>query len=130
MRIGIINTVVVPFFNWFLGGYDTAIKILILLVAINCIAEIIISYSKYKKIIISIIPEKFLIFLVIGTANLIDIHLSSGMLLRSLTLLFYIMNESRSFLLNLSSFGVYIPGKVLKLLELFTNKDDNDKNSN
>ena len=132
MKIDIIITAIILFINWFLGGFDNSLKILTLLIIINCIVELIISFSSYKKVILSIVLKKFLLLLVVGIAHLIDIHLSSGLLLRSLTLLFYITNESKCFLLNLSYFGVCVPNKLIMILSLYTNqgKDDNHLNKN
>lgn len=130
MKIDKIQNIVIPFVNWLLGGIDNALKILTILIILNCIIGFISSCLNDKKVTFSIIPKKFSMLLVVGIANLIDLQLASGSLLRSLTLLFYIINECLCLLQYLSSFGICIPDKLLNILSLFKKKDNNEDNSN
>ncbi|MGN0594655.1 MAG: phage holin family protein [Hominimerdicola sp.] len=130
MKIDIIQNIVIPFVNWLFGGIDNAFKILAILIIINCIIGFIYSCLMDKKVTFSIIPKKFSMLLVVGIANLIDLQLTSGSLLRSLSLLFYIVNECLCLLQYLSSFGICIPDKLLNILSQFKKKDNDEENSN
>ncbi|MBQ2970958.1 MAG: phage holin family protein [Ruminococcus sp.] len=128
MSINVINEKIVAFIEWFIGGVDNALLALILIVGINCIMGLL-SCVKKRKFSFSTILKQLSILLVVGIANLLDVQLKSGSLLRSLSLSFYLINESLCFFQYLSDIGVYIPDRLLNIISQFTKLDTNDSNT-
>lgn len=59
-----------------------------------------------------------LIFLLVGIANILDIHvIGSGSALRTAVIFFYISNEGVSLLENAAHLGLPIPEKIKTVLE-------------
>ena len=63
------------------------------------------------------IAKKLLVFVVIIIANVVDVQIiGENHVLRSITIMFYIANESISILENAGSLGVPVPKKILSVL--------------
>ena len=70
------------------------------------------------------IAKKIFMLLIVAVANIIDINvIGEGNVLKSVTVLFYIANESISILENAGRLGVKVPGKLLEVLEQLKDKD-------
>lgn len=64
------------------------------------------------------ICKKVLIFLMVGIANILDVHvIGTGSVLRTAAVFFYISNEGVSLLENASHLGLPVPKKVKDVLE-------------
>ena len=64
------------------------------------------------------ICRKVLIFLLVGIANILDIHvIGTGSVLRTAVIFFYISNEGVSLLENAAHLGLPVPGKIKAVLE-------------
>ena len=71
------------------------------------------------------IAKKLLIFVIIIIANIVDGQvIGESHVLRSITVMFYIANESISILENAGSLGVPIPKKILSVLEQLKDRQD------
>lgn len=84
MKANTIQDFLIPITKWLFGEFDNGLRILILLIITNCILGIISRRKIDKRKSYSIIPKKASILLVVILANLIDSHLTSGSLLRTL----------------------------------------------
>ena len=71
------------------------------------------------------IAKKLLVFVVIIIANVVDVQIiGENHVLRSITIMFYIANESISILENAGSLGVPVPKKILSVLIQLKSKED------
>lgn len=74
------------------------------------------------------ICRKVVIFILVGIANLIDVHIiGSGSVLRTAIIFFYISNEGVSLLENASTLGLPVPSKLKEILKQIHNKSEEDK---
>ena len=75
------------------------------------------------------ICRKVLIFLLVGIANILDIHvIGTGSVLRTAVIFFYISNEGVSLLENASHLGLPVPQKIKAVLEqLHDRAEDEEK---
>lgn len=117
--------------EYFVGGYDSIMNMLILFVAIEFFIGILTSILRKRfsfKMELNIILRKLCMLIIIGVVNLFDVNISIGYALRPTVILFYVMQETNEIFENLSKIGVRIPpaaGKILKILDL--NTEDNEK---
>ena len=69
------------------------------------------------------ICRKVLIFLLVGIANILDVNvISTGSILRTAVIFFYISNEGVSLLENASHLGLPVPQKIKEVLEQLHNR--------
>ena len=74
------------------------------------------------------ICRKVLIFLLVGIANILDIHvLGNGSVLRTAVIFFYISNEGVSLLENAAHLGLPVPEKVKDVLEQLHGRAEGDE---
>ena len=75
------------------------------------------------------ICRKVLIFLLVGIANILDLHvIKTGSVLRTAVIFFYISNEGVSLLENASHLGLPVPQKIKAVLEqLHDRAEDEEK---
>ena len=107
--------------GYFLGGCDGLLYALIAFVVIDYITGVMCAVAD-KKLSSTVgfkgICRKVLIFMLVGIANVLDIYvLSSGSVLRTAVIFFYISNEGVSLLENAAHLGLPIPEKIKVVLE-------------
>lgn len=107
--------------GYFLGGCDGLLYALIAFVVIDYITGIMCAISDHtlsSQVGFRGICRKVLIFMLVGIANVLDIYvLSSGSVLRTAVIFFYISNEGVSLLENAAHLGLPIPEKIKVVLE-------------
>lgn len=113
----------------FLGGWDVALKILVLFVVLDYITGV--SAAWYEKKLDSNvglygIAKKILLFVPIAIGYWLDVFIGQE-ILRSLVIAFYVVNEALSILENLGRCGVAIPQVLLDALQQL--KEKNKKES-
>ena len=70
-----------------------------------------------------------LIFLLVGIANVIDVHIiGTGCVLRTAAIFFYISNEGISLLENAAHLGLPVPKKVRDVLEQIHDRAEDTEN--
>lgn len=107
--------------GYFLGGCDGLILALLAFVVIDYITGVMCAIAD-KKLSSSVgfkgICRKVLIFLLVGIANILDVHIiGTGSVLRTAVIFFYISNEGVSLLENAGHLGLPIPVKIKAVLE-------------
>lgn len=107
--------------GYYLGGCDGLLYVLIACVAVDYITGVMCAVAD-KKLSSAVgfkgICRKVLIFLLVGVAHLIDVHIiGTGAVLRTAVIFFYISNEGVSLLENAGHLGLPIPGKLRLVLE-------------
>ena len=110
---------IVAFIFLITGGQDEALRILLILIAVDYSSGIIKAYitkTANSKLGIIGILKKVMILLVIVLAYHLDILLGSKLGIKTLTIGVFISNEGLSILENASICGVPIPEKVKNVL--------------
>lgn len=71
--------------------------------------------------------RKVLIFMIVGTANLLDMYvIQTGSILRTAVIFFYISNEGVSLVENSAHLGLPVPKKIKLVLEQLHNRAETD----
>ena len=107
--------------GYFLGGCDGLLYALLAFVVIDYITGImcaIADNSLSSEVGFKGICRKILIFLLVGIAHILDVHvIGSGGVLRTAIIFFYISNEGVSLLENSAHLGLPVPEKIKVVLE-------------
>lgn len=114
--------------GYFLGGMDGLLLTLLLFVVLDYITGImcaIADKSLSSEIGFKGICRKVLIFMLVGMAHIVDLHVvGTGSALRSAVVCFYLSNEGLSLLENASYLGLPIPEKLKDVLAQLHGRDD------
>ena len=107
--------------GYFLGGCDGLLYALLAFVVLDYITGIMCAVAD-KKLSSAVgfkgICRKVLIFLLVGIANILDVHvIGTGSVLRTAVIFFYISNEGVSLLENAAHLGLPVPEKIKTVLE-------------
>ncbi len=117
--------------GYFLGGCDGLLYALIAFVVIDYATGVMCAISDHtlsSEIGFRGICRKVLIFLLVGIANILDIHvLGNGSVLRTAVIFFYISNEGVSLLENAAHLGLPVPEKVKDVLEQLHGRAEGDE---
>lgn len=117
--------------GYFLGGCDGLLYALIAFVVIDYLTGIMCAISDHtlsSEVGFRGICRKVLIFLLVGIANVLDIHvLDNGSVLRTAVIFFYISNEGVSLLENAAHLGLPVPEKVKDVLEQLHGRAEGDE---
>ena len=107
--------------GYFLGGMDGLMIALIIFMALDYITGLMCAITD-KTLSSTVgfkgICKKVLILMLVGVANIIDLHVvGSGSALRGAVICFYMSNEGLSLLENAAYIGLPIPDKLKAILE-------------
>ena len=107
--------------GYFLGGNDGLLIALVLFVVVDYLTGVMSAVSD-KTLSSNVgfkgICRKVLIFLLVGIANILDVHvIGTGSVLRTAVIFFYISNEGVSLLENAAHLGLPVPEKIKAVLE-------------
>ena len=107
--------------GYFLGGCDGLLIALVVFVAVDYLTGVMCAISDKKlssEVGFKGICRKVLIFLLVGIANILDVHvIGTGSVMRTAVIFFYISNEGVSLLENAAHLGLPVPGKIKAVLE-------------
>lgn len=115
--------------TYLFGGWDTAIIVLVVFMALDYITGVL--YAYFKKILSSEIglkglAKKFLIILILIGAVCLDRLIGNGTwVFRTLVCYFYIASEGISLLENASNLGLPIPQKLRDALAQLADEKEN-----
>ena len=117
--------------GYFVGGCDGLLYALLAFVVSDYISGVMCA-AHDKKLSSSVgfkgIARKVLIFILVGIANIADVHMiGDGSVLRSAVIFFYISNEGLSLLENCAHLGLPIPEKLKDVLEQIHDKERGGK---
>ena len=129
------------FLSWFFGGLDGLLTLLVVFAVLDQITGIMKGYVLKKwssEIGFNGIARKVYIFVLVGTAHIIDEQLISQIaflkdtaVLRDAVILFYCANEGLSIIENADKLNLPIPQQIKKLLLNIQNKaEKKDENNN
>lgn len=130
--IQFVFTAVGGWLGYFLGGCDGLLYALLAFVVIDYINGVMCAINDKalsSEVGFRGICRKVLIFLLVGIANILDVHvISTGSVLRTAVIFFYISNEGVSLLENAAHLGLPVPQKIKAVLEqLHERAEDDDK---
>lgn len=112
---------------YLIGGFDIAFQSLLVIVVLDYGTGII-SAIKSKKLNSKVgfwgIVKKFLYFVMVALAVILDRIMGSTGTIRSLVIYFLIANDGLSILENSAKIGVPIPQKLIDILEQLKEKGD------
>ena len=107
--------------GYYLGGCDGLLLALVAFAAADYLTGVMCAVSDRKlssNVGLKGICRKVLIFLLVGTANILDVHvIGTGSVLRTAVIFFYISNEGVSLLENAAHLGLPVPEKIKAVLE-------------
>lgn len=118
--------------GYFLGGCDGLLIALIVFVVIDYITGVMCAVSDHKlssAVGFRGICRKVLIFLLVGIANVLDIHvIGTGSVLRTAVIFFYLSNEGVSLVENAAHLGLPVPEKMKAVLEQLHDRAEKEEN--
>ncbi len=129
--IQFVFTAVGGWLGYFLGGCDGLLYALIAFVVIDYITGVMCAVNDHKlssAVGFKGICRKILIFLMVGIANILDVHIiGTGNVLRTAAIFFYISNEGISLLENASHLGLPVPQKIKAVLEQLHDRSESEE---
>ena len=106
--------------GYFVGGMDGLLTALVILMVLDYVTGVmcaIVDKSLSSAIGFRGIFKKVLIFMLVGVAHILDLHvIGTGEALRSAVICFYLSNEGVSLLENAGYLGLPIPEKLKAIL--------------
>ena len=119
--IQLLFAVIGGWLGWFLGECDGLMYALIAFVIADYVTGVMCAVSDKRlssEVGFKGICRKVLIFVLVGMANILDMHvIGTGCVLRTAVLFFYISNEGVSVLENAGHLGLPVPARLLNVLE-------------
>lgn len=117
--------------GYYLGGCDGLLIALVVFVAVDYITGVMCAIADKKlssEVGFKGICKKVLIFILVGIANILDVHvIGTGSILRTAVIFFYISNEGLSLLENAGHLGLPIPTKLKEVLEQLHDRSEKDE---
>ena len=119
--IQLVFAVIGGWLGWFLGECDGLMYALIAFVIADYVTGVMCAVSDKRlssEVGFKGICRKVLIFVLVGMANILDMHvIGTGCIVRTAVLFFYISNEGVSVLENAGHLGLPVPARLLNVLE-------------
>lgn len=128
--IQLIFTAIGGWLGYFLGGCDGLLYALVAFVVIDYITGVMCAINDKtlsSEVGFRGICRKVLIFLLVGIANILDVHvIGTGSVLRTAVIFFYISNEGVSLLENAAHLGLPVPEKIKTVLEQLHDRSESE----
>ncbi|PFJ15851.1 holin [Bacillus cereus] len=109
------------FCGYFLGGWDTTLKVLVIMAAIDYLTGVCAAgYNGELKSKVGFkgIAKKVVLFLLVGVATQLDTALGSNSAIREATIFFFMGNELLSLLENAGRMGIPLPHALTNAVEI------------
>ena len=115
-----VISVILTFLIYFLGGFDIALKSLLIVIVIDYVTGILSAiYNKQinSKVGFKGILKKFSYLLIIALSVIVDNILGQSGTIRTLVIYFFVANDGISILENVAEMNIPLPPKLLETLE-------------
>ena len=112
---------------YILGGFDVALKSLIIIVVIDYLTGVGSAYYNKKvssKKGLKGIIKKFCYFLIVALAVVIDNLMGQSGVIRTLVIYFFVANDGISIIENMAEMDVKLPKKLIESLEDMKHKSE------
>ncbi|MES5939007.1 MULTISPECIES: phage holin family protein [unclassified Bacillus cereus group] len=109
------------FCGYFLGGWDTTLKVLVIMAAIDYLTGVIaagFNGELKSKVGFKGIAKKVVLFLLVAAAAQADAIVGTNSALREATIFFFIGNELLSLLENAGRMGILLPSALTNAVEV------------
>ncbi|PYE95044.1 phage holin family protein [Bacillus sp. 196mf] len=118
------------FCGYFLGGWDTTLKVLVIMAAIDYLTGVCAAgYNGELKSKVGFkgIAKKVVLFLLVGVATQLDTALGSNSAMREATIFFFMGNELLSLLENAGRMGIPLPQPLTNAVEILGGKQKQEE---
>ncbi|HDR6955601.1 MULTISPECIES: phage holin family protein [Bacillus cereus group] len=118
------------FCGYFLGGWDTTLKVLVIMAAIDYLTGVCAAgYNGELKSKVGFkgIAKKVVLFLLVGAAAQLDSALGSNSAIREATIFFFMGNELLSLLENAGRMGIPLPQALTNAVEILGGKQKQEE---
>ncbi len=133
-KVQIAITAIGGWVGYFVGGMDGMLIALIVLMSLDYISGVmcaIVDRKLSSAIGFRGICKKVLILMLVGVANIVDLHVvGTGSALRGAVICFYMSNEALSLFENAAHIGLPIPDKLREALAQLHGRKDEDDTTN
>ena len=133
-KVQIAITAIGGWVGYFVGGMDGMLIALIVLMSLDYISGVmcaIVDRKLSSAIGFRGICKKVLILMLVGVANIVDLHVvGTGSSLRGAVICFYMSNEALSLFENAAHIGLPIPDKLREALAQLHGRKDEDDTTN
>ncbi|PGU04809.1 holin [Bacillus cereus] len=113
------------FCGYFLGGWDTTLRVLVIMAVIDYLTGVLAAgYNGELKSKVGFkgIAKKVVLFLLVGAAAQLDAALGSNSAIREATIFFFMGNELLSLLENAGRMGIPLPQALTNAVEILGGK--------
>ncbi len=132
--IQIVFTGIGGWLGYFLGGCDGLLIALVVFACFDYISGVMCAVQDRKlssAVGFKGICRKVLIFILVGVANIIDVHVLGEVgILRTAVIFFYLSNEGLSLVENAAHLGLPIPEKLKTVLEQLHDRAEKEGENN
>ncbi|MCH4566028.1 phage holin family protein [Bacillus sp. ES1-5] len=118
------------FCGYFLGGWDTTLKVLVIMAAIDYITGVFaagINGELKSKVGFKGIAKKVVLFLLVAAATQADAIMGTNSAIREATIFFFIGNELLSLLENAGRIGIPLPSALTNAVEILGGKQKQEE---
>lgn len=125
--INSIGSVLLSGTSYFLGGFDSSVKALLIVILIDYITGIckaIINKNVSSIIGLKGVVKKVGYLLIVGLASILDKIMGNTMAIRNLVIYFFVANEGISIVENWGGMGLPLPKKLIEVLQDLKNKEE------
>ena len=122
-----VLSVILTTIIYILGGFDVALKSLIVIVIIDYLTGVGSAYYNKKvssKKGLKGIVKKFCYFLIVALAVVIDNLMGQSGVIRTLVIYFFVANDGISIIENMAEMDVKLPKKLIESLEDLKHKSE------
>ena len=122
-----VFSVILTTFVYLVGGFDIAIKSLLIVIVIDYltgIASAIYNKELSSKVGFKGIIKKFSYLLVVALSVVIDKLLGQSGLIRTLVIYFFVANDGLSIVENMAEMNIKLPKKLIDALEQIKKKGE------
>ncbi|MBQ6546459.1 MAG: phage holin family protein [Bacilli bacterium] len=128
--ISFITGTLATWLVYFLGGWDIALQVLIVIVILDYVSGL--CNAMYHKKLSSAIGLKGIIkkvgyFVIVALSVILDRIMGNTGALRTLVIYFFVANEGISILENWGGMGLPLPQKLFDVLEQLKNDPENEE---
>lgn len=121
-----VSSIILTFTIYYLGGFDVALKSLLIIIVIDYITGVLSAIYNKKlssKIGFRGILKKFAYLFIVALSVVLDKILGNTGTVRNLVIYFFVANDGISILENVAEMNIPLPKKLTEILEQLKDKE-------